>query len=76
MTQILSLWWKNIENHKRKDMVLPSHIYEGCPMAVPETFSMHTPMIVGDIGTNAYKDYAKNHSAENNYVMLLKYGKV
>lgn len=33
-----------------KAVILPSQIYEGFPMTVPESFSMSTPMIVGDIG--------------------------
>lgn len=35
-----------------KAVILPSQIYEGFPMTVPEAFSMHTPMIVGDVGNN------------------------
>lgn len=33
-------------------VILPSQIYEGFPMIIPEAFSMSTPMIVGDIGNN------------------------
>ena len=35
-----------------KAVILPSQIYEGFPMTVPEAFSMKTPMIVGDVGNN------------------------
>lgn len=35
-----------------KAVILPSQVYEGFPMTVPEAFSMHTPMIVGNIGNN------------------------
>ena len=33
-------------------VILPSQIYEGFPMTIPEAFSMHTPMIVGNVGNN------------------------
>lgn len=35
-----------------KAIILPSQVYEGFPMTIPEAFSLHTPMIVGDIGNN------------------------
>ena len=36
-----------------KAVILPSQTFEGFPMTILETFSMHTPIIVGDIGNNS-----------------------
>lgn len=35
-----------------KAVILPSQVYEGFPMIVPEAFSLCIPMIVGDIGNS------------------------
>lgn len=35
-----------------KAVILPSQVYEGFPMIIPEAFSMHIPMIVGDMGNS------------------------
>lgn len=35
-----------------KAIILPSQIYEGFPMVIPEAFSLHKSVIVGDIGNN------------------------
>ena len=35
-----------------KAVILPSQIYEGFPMIVPEAFSLHIPVIVCNIGNN------------------------
>ena len=40
------------EMEKANAVILPSIVYEGFPMIIPEAFSTHTPVIVSNIGNN------------------------